>query len=431
VTELEAQLAQAKAAPGNPDLSGRVHELEGQLISAEDKVAAAAKTAAPAYPDLSGKVAELTSEVTQLRGDRERMQQMLANAGRQLRDTSGDTARVKELETQLAAAQSQSSSLASERDASRATIARLEQEKAQLASAQPTAPAYPDLSGRVRELEAQVAARPSAPRYPDLSARVSELEAQLAQARSAPRTRPPAYPDLSGRVSELEATLASTRQQLAAAQSAPAASAPAGDNSDLAKQLAATEDRLATSLRGYAALQRERDALAESAGKSSAALTAERDALAAQVSNLNGQVDQLRSSAQSSAGSTQAELTRLGDAVAALQRSQAQTSSDLAAARTLAQQLQGANSVLAGENYQLKTALSRTTGTGATAATASQGTPTMPALRTHVVAAGDSLSRLAQRYYGNASRWQEIYNANAALLGPNGILRVGTELRIP
>ena len=50
---------------------------------------------------------------------------------------------------------------------------------------------------------------------------------------------------------------------------------------------------------------------------------------------------------------------------------------------------------------------------------------------THVVAAGDSLSRLAQRYYGDAKRWQEIYNANAALLGPNGILKVGTELRIP
>ena len=56
---------------------------------------------------------------------------------------------------------------------------------------------------------------------------------------------------------------------------------------------------------------------------------------------------------------------------------------------------------------------------------------TAPAARTHVVAAGDSLSRLSQRYYGSAGRWQEIYNANAPLLGPNGVLRVGTELRIP
>jgi len=89
--------------------------------------------------------------------------------------------------------------------------------------------------------------------------------------------------------------------------------------------------------------------------------------------------------------------------------------------------LQGANAVLAGENYQLKTMLSRTTGTAATAA----APVAAPGVRTHVVANGDSLSRLAQRYYGNASRWQDIYNANATLLGPNGILKVGTTLRIP
>jgi nucleoid-associated protein YgaU len=138
-------------------------------------------------------------------------------------------------------------------------------------------------------------------------------------------------------------------------------------------------------------------------------------------------VDQLRTAATSSAGSTQAELARLNDAVAALQRTQAQASSEAAAARALTQQLQGANAVLAGENYQLKTMLARTAGTTATAA----APVSAPGLRTHVVANGDSLSRLAQRYYGNASRWQDIYNANAALLGPNGILKVGTTLRIP
>ena len=94
----------------------------------------------------------------------------------------------------------------------------------------------------------------------------------------------------------------------------------------------------------------------------------------------------------------------------------------------MAQQLQGANSVLAGENYQLKTMLARTAG-GPTPTAAAP--VSAPGLRTHVVANGDSLSRLAQRYYGNASRWQDIYNANAALLGPNGILKVGTTLRIP
>jgi nucleoid-associated protein YgaU len=231
-------------------------------------------------------------------------------------------------------------------------------------------------------------------------------------------------------VSELETALAETRQQLASAQTAAVpTAATGGDDSELAKKLADTEDRLSTALRGYAALQRDRDAREASASQSAAAVTAERDALAAQVGTLTGQVEQLRTSAQSSEGSTQAELARLGEAVAALQRTTTQSSRDLAAARALAQQLQGANAVLAGENYQLKTMLSRPTGTTATAATA---TPvSLPGVRTHVVAAGDSLSRLSQRYYGSANRWQEIYNANATLLGPNGILRVGTELRIP
>jgi nucleoid-associated protein YgaU len=176
-------------------------------------------------------------------------------------------------------------------------------------------------------------------------------------------------------------------------------------------------------------LQRDRDALAASASQSAATVAAERDALAAQVSTLTGQVEQIRTSAQSSEGSTQAELARLGEAVAALQRTSTQSSRDLAAARALAQQLQGANTVLAGENYQLKTMLSRTTGTTATAATPAP--VSVPGVRTHVVSAGDSLSRLSQRYYGNANRWQEIYNANATLLGPNGVLKVGTSLRIP
>ncbi|SDS01699.1 LysM peptidoglycan-binding domain-containing protein [Opitutus sp. GAS368] len=459
------QLAAAQSTPAYPDLSGKVTELETKLATAEKS--AAEKSAAPAYPDLSGKVAELTSEVSQLRIDRERMQQVIATAGRQMRDTTADSTRIKDLETQLAAlaseasrakqeiasltaakdaAQTQAGGIVSERDAARTaqnelrnTVARLEQEKAQLAAAKPLqagAPAYPDLTNRVRELETQLTranAELSAagPAKADLSGRVSELEAQLAQAKAAPRDRPaPAYPDLSGRVRELETALAQSRQQLATAQATPApAPAAAGDTGDLAKKLADTEDRLATSLRGYAALQRERDALADSAGKSTAAVTAERDSLATQVASLNGQVEQLRTAAQNSSGSTQVELNRLNESVAALQRTSTQSSRDLAAARALAQQLQGANSVLAGENYQLKTMLSRTTGSPTTAPVA---TPvSVPGVRTHVVASGDSLSRISQRYYGTANRWQEIYNANATLLGPNGILKVGTELRIP
>lgn len=416
VRELETALAanrqQLAAAqntpvtPAYPDLSGQVAELEAKLAAAEKP--AVEKPAGPAYPDLSGRVSDLTGEVARLRADRERMQKLLADSGRQLRDNTADTARIRELETQLVAAQAQVGGITTERNAARDaqselrdTIARLEQEKTQLAAAQNSAPAYPDLSARVHELEAQLA--------------------------TAPRSQTaPAYPDLSGRVGELESALAATKQQLAAAQTA-LAPATGGDTPGLAQKLADTEDRLATALRGYAALQRERDTLAENTAKTAAAVTAERDALASQVASLTGQVEQLRASAQSRTGSTQAELARFNEAVATLQRTSTQASRDAVAARALAQQLQGANAVLAGENYQLKTMLARSTGGPAPAI----APVTAPAARTHVVAAGDSLSRLSQRYYGTAGRWQEIYTANAALLGPNGVLRVGTELHIP
>ena len=92
------------------------------------------------------------------------------------------------------------------------------------------------------------------------------------------------------------------------------------------------------------------------------------------------------------------------------------------------QQLQGANAVLAQENYQLKTMLSRST--GAPAPTISAPTPA-PGTRTHLVAAGDSLSKISQRYYGTPNRWQEIYNANTDKISNTGVLRVGSELRIP
>ena len=292
---------------------------------------------------------------------------------------------------------------------------------------------------------------------------MSIAQASIARASTAPAA--PAYPDLSGRVSELE-------QQLARAQADLSAVGPAkADTTALNERLAATEDRLATALRGYALLEKERDALQAKAAEASQAVVAEKDSLAAQVATLSGEVERLRAAAagqteanatvatlsterdtlaarltqvEAAAASAQAEAARLGESLAALQRSTGQANTEVAAARALVQQMQGANAVLAQENYQLKTMLSRTAGASApvaaTPVSAPLRTPAAPAAtapaqppgaRTHTVVAGDSLSRISQRYYGAANRWQEIYNANVDKLGPNGVLRVGTELRIP
>ncbi len=51
--------------------------------------------------------------------------------------------------------------------------------------------------------------------------------------------------------------------------------------------------------------------------------------------------------------------------------------------------------------------------------------------RTHVVAAGETLYRIAQRYYGNGARWPEILEANRDQLKNANSVRPGMELRIP
>jgi len=56
---------------------------------------------------------------------------------------------------------------------------------------------------------------------------------------------------------------------------------------------------------------------------------------------------------------------------------------------------------------------------------------TPAATRRHVVARGDTLFGLAQRYYGDRARWRDIYNANRDVLPNENSLSVGMELRIP
>jgi nucleoid-associated protein YgaU len=48
-----------------------------------------------------------------------------------------------------------------------------------------------------------------------------------------------------------------------------------------------------------------------------------------------------------------------------------------------------------------------------------------------VVAAGESLYKIAQRYYGNGTRWPEILEANRDQLQNERAVRAGMELRIP
>ena len=69
----------------------------------------------------------------------------------------------------------------------------------------------------------------------------------------------------------------------------------------------------------------------------------------------------------------------------------------------------------------------------AAARAASAPAATKPATgpRTHTVQPGDTLSRIAQQYYGNRTRWRDIYAANRGVMKSESDLKVGTSLKIP
>jgi LysM repeat protein len=51
---------------------------------------------------------------------------------------------------------------------------------------------------------------------------------------------------------------------------------------------------------------------------------------------------------------------------------------------------------------------------------------------TYTVQAGDSLSLIAQKFYGDLMRWGEIYDANKDLIGDNpDAIEIGMQLQIP
>jgi nucleoid-associated protein YgaU len=64
-------------------------------------------------------------------------------------------------------------------------------------------------------------------------------------------------------------------------------------------------------------------------------------------------------------------------------------------------------------------------------AQSTQATRPTGSYRRHVISKGDTLYSLAQRYYGNRSRWRDIYNANRDVMRSPDDYKIGMELKIP
>jgi nucleoid-associated protein YgaU len=65
------------------------------------------------------------------------------------------------------------------------------------------------------------------------------------------------------------------------------------------------------------------------------------------------------------------------------------------------------------------------------AAAAAVGASSTPAARTYTVQPGDSLSKISKQFYGNASMYMKIFEANKDKLDDPDKIRPGMDLRIP
>lgn len=58
--------------------------------------------------------------------------------------------------------------------------------------------------------------------------------------------------------------------------------------------------------------------------------------------------------------------------------------------------------------------------------------PPTPVAQTYTVVKGDSLSKIAQRFYGHANKWRKLYDANRQTVGSNpDLIKPGQVLTIP
>jgi nucleoid-associated protein YgaU len=70
-------------------------------------------------------------------------------------------------------------------------------------------------------------------------------------------------------------------------------------------------------------------------------------------------------------------------------------------------------------------------GGSSTASAVPQPTDTIGSGKTYVVVEGDSLSKIARREYGDASKWPTIYEANKDVITDPDLIFPGQELQIP
>ncbi|MBI5381571.1 MAG: LysM peptidoglycan-binding domain-containing protein [Opitutae bacterium] len=464
----ETRAAARQLAAKNQQLED-VASARGRELTAAQTELEAAKRAATAT-DATARIAALTTERDtltkqladlqgQLRTQTEQAEK-LARSDRQVAMLGSQNMAVlrdlEEAKGRLANAQQATEAEKTARAEAVAALTKLNAEKAALeqelanarakqAAAGEAAQQIAALNRQLADAQAQLAAaNEKGTRIErELTAKLEQQIAELEKLRQAPAPMPPV--DVTGlkqriealeqQNSELSARALAAEAKVAAMPAAPAAPV---ENEDAKKQIAEVEGKLATALHSFTLLQKDADAARETAAKSIADLEGKLASAQAEAAGLRAQVETFV------AGQKDVTLLR---------QASVNVATEAAMLRDQLRQAQSVASQLAEENVQLKTRLailapppaqSAPVRPGSAAAQALASAPAAPApsaaataapataaARQHIVAAGDTLSKLARRYYGSADRWPEIYAANREVLRNSSTLPLGATLKIP
>ena len=282
--------------------------------------------------------------------------------------------------------------------------------------------------------------------YSDLSTRQKMLQQELAIARkegdalrAALDNRTDGSGELTARLTETTRELAALRASYAKLEAARPGAASAPIDPELAAKLAATEEKLASTLRTFTQLQEENTRLRTEVDRT----RAENTTLTARVKTITAENAQ----AQSALAQLNTELLAQKEARARsdqqAEAARAQLTAVVAARAAAPASLSSARESSAASTATLKLAAAPPSDKPATAelrtnpehlrATAEKAvaSPAPPTPRIHVVQVGDTLELIAKQYYGDPAKWNLIYFANNTQLSGGRPLKPGMELEIP
>ncbi len=286
--------------------------------------------------------------------------------------------------------------------------------------------------------------------YSNLSTEHKILQQELALARKEGdvlraaldgRNNPGAATELTVRLSEATRELAALRANYAKLQATRGDADPA-----VQAKLAETEEKLAVSLRSFTQIQEENARLRAEVDQT----RAENSSLAAQVKTVTAQNTEAQTAlaqlntellAQKEARAraeqqAEAARTQLGAVIASRDPAAPGSLSSARAASapsTAALRLNAAPPTDKPATAELRTSAERLRRAAEKKAAAEPPalTPDPSAPRLHVVLAGDTLEKLAKKYYGDPGKWNLIYFANNDQLSGGRPLKSGMELTIP